>query len=103
MQGKMSEKKIHARKNPKKKIHAQDGPYFDIKPELYFLLEKCFKMHQMALECVQIFKIFPGDDAPGLPYGNGPPAHLNTAGAPNSKQNHRSKQKPTGVLALRLA
>ena len=37
-------------------------------------------MHQMASERVQIFKIFPGEDAPGLPYGNGPPAHLNTAG-----------------------
>ena len=32
MQGKMSEKKIHARKMSEKKIHAQDGPHFDMKP-----------------------------------------------------------------------
>jgi len=32
MQGKMSEKKIHARENVRKKIHAQDGPHFDMKP-----------------------------------------------------------------------
>jgi len=32
MQGKMSEKKIHARENVRKKIHAQDRPHFDMKP-----------------------------------------------------------------------
>ena len=32
MQGKMSEKKILARENFRKKIHAQDGPHFDMKP-----------------------------------------------------------------------
>ena len=59
MQGKMSEKN-HARKKPKKKkIQAQDGPHFDINQNL-ILLEKCSKMHQMVLEHVLIFKIFPG-------------------------------------------
>ena len=30
----MSEKKFMQGKTQRKKIHAQDGPYFDIKPEL---------------------------------------------------------------------
>ena len=47
MQGKMSEKENHA----------QDGPHFDIKPEFFS------KMHQVAVERVQIFKIFPGKNA----------------------------------------
>ena len=50
-------------------------------------------MHQMALERVQIFKIFPGKYAPGLPYGNGPPAHLNTAGLICGAQNAERETK----------
>ena len=34
MQGKMSEKKNHARKKRREKYHAQDRPHFDIKPEI---------------------------------------------------------------------
>ena len=53
------------------------------------------------------FQNFPGEDSPGPPYGNGPPAHFNTADGnlpsaerrtPNAKQNHRKKQQPNGVL-----
>ena len=48
MQGKMTENKIHARKNPKKKIQAQDGPHFDNKPELFLSksVPKCAKWHK---------------------------------------------------------
>ena len=34
MQGKMSEKKNHARKKRREKYHAQDRPHFDIKPDI---------------------------------------------------------------------
>ena len=76
-----NKKKIMQGKTCEKKIHAQDGPHFGIlKTRIVILLEKCFKMHQMALERAQIFKIFPGEDAPGLPYGMGLPPILTRQG-----------------------
>ena len=49
---KCPQKKFHARKNSRKK-HTQDEPHFDIKPDMIIiLLERCSKVHQIALERV---------------------------------------------------